>query len=628
MGKHGYILLSLYCILLFGYSLIGGRPLTMHEARLPQTTREMVSSGNWHDWIVPKSGGRPWVERPPLPHWITAAITAPFGGIDTVWKARIPSALAGLFCTLLLASMTSRLFGRQTGILTGFIQATTFEFFSYSWLAEDDIFLALIIYSALAVFVKLEFSDKSYSSHEQETMTLDEGETKRKESINPLGKRPFLVLLLFFLLGLTNMAKGLVFGTVMALIPIAGFLLSTLDWRRIMRYIWLPGWILFALTAAWWPYVAEQLSPGSYDVWHYDLFGRLNKGYLAQPWYYYLENLPGIIAPWTPFCLLGLGVSFMPMLGGDIFKIGHLSRKETGNKVPSIMICAAMTSKRAAQALRFVWAWAVLTIIVFSLSQSKHHHYLLHVTGAWAILGAIGLRWFWEKLANLPKIITNPLIGLVLAIAGLSPLWILKDKLELSTNWLTALSIFIICAVFLLFFAMRARKSALALTAFLLGFAGIAAFFYSFVAPKTDQTIEDTKFLQAVKDHVPADAPLLINAHPRGGMDFFREMFYLPEQTVLLHNETYLMQDKYISKTIYLVDRSSQEQRLAAFGSVTIILQSKHSRREEEHAGKLTLYKIQISKTLKTFPRLPVNPMQAMSREDGPYLNQQLPEKK
>src|SRR5574341_938662 len=72
-----YLLLMGFTLVLFGYSLVSGRPLTMHEARLPQTAREMQITG---DYLFPTSGGRPWLERPPLPHWITiafASITGP-----------------------------------------------------------------------------------------------------------------------------------------------------------------------------------------------------------------------------------------------------------------------------------------------------------------------------------------------------------------------------------------------------------------------------------------------------------------------------------------------------------------------------------------------------------------------
>src|SRR5258708_21920496 len=82
-----YFLLAAFCLLLFGYSMVSGRPLSLHEARLPQTSREMMAN---HDYLVPRSGGRPWLERPPLPHWITIATSAILGQrCDPVWVVRL-----------------------------------------------------------------------------------------------------------------------------------------------------------------------------------------------------------------------------------------------------------------------------------------------------------------------------------------------------------------------------------------------------------------------------------------------------------------------------------------------------------------------------------------------------------
>ena len=64
LGGWGTALLLTYCLLFFGLSLVGGRPLTMHEGVLPETAREMSLD---HDWIIPKNGGRPWMENPPPP---------------------------------------------------------------------------------------------------------------------------------------------------------------------------------------------------------------------------------------------------------------------------------------------------------------------------------------------------------------------------------------------------------------------------------------------------------------------------------------------------------------------------------------------------------------------------------
>src|SRR5882762_9163036 len=99
-------LLTLFCLCLFGYSMFSGRPLSLHEARLPQLSREMMQS---RDWLTPRSGGRAWLERPPLPQWITIAVSAIFRQhSDRVWVVRLPAALAGTLIVLLVASIAAK----------------------------------------------------------------------------------------------------------------------------------------------------------------------------------------------------------------------------------------------------------------------------------------------------------------------------------------------------------------------------------------------------------------------------------------------------------------------------------------------------------------------------------------
>src|SRR5271170_3215629 len=88
-----FFLIAIYSFVLFGFAGISGRPLTMHEARLPQTAREMNKSANW---LLPMSGIRPWLERPPLPHWVVIASMRAFHRDNCEWVVRLPSALMGL----------------------------------------------------------------------------------------------------------------------------------------------------------------------------------------------------------------------------------------------------------------------------------------------------------------------------------------------------------------------------------------------------------------------------------------------------------------------------------------------------------------------------------------------------
>jgi len=71
----------------------------MHEARLPELAREIVQGKS--NWLLPLSGGRPWLERPPLPHWYTAGSMWLFGQTHTEWVARLPAALMGTILVLL-----------------------------------------------------------------------------------------------------------------------------------------------------------------------------------------------------------------------------------------------------------------------------------------------------------------------------------------------------------------------------------------------------------------------------------------------------------------------------------------------------------------------------------------------
>ena len=66
----------------------GSSRLTYHEAFVAQGSREILDSGQW---MFPTIGGLPWLEKPPLPWWLTAALGRVAGGVDET-VARLPSA--------------------------------------------------------------------------------------------------------------------------------------------------------------------------------------------------------------------------------------------------------------------------------------------------------------------------------------------------------------------------------------------------------------------------------------------------------------------------------------------------------------------------------------------------------
>src|SRR2546430_2543586 len=199
--------------------------------------------------------------------------------------------LAGAATVLIAGGLAAAWFGRAIGILSGLILASMYQFTRYSTLAEADMFLCPIVAGVIAMFVRIEFSGAAGSSDSRPSF---------------LGRRAWPVLAFFLLVGLTNLAKGLVFGTVMALVPVAGLLLWNANLAAIRRYVWLWGWLAALTVAAAWPLAVYLRYPDALELWGFDLFGRLRGHYLEEPVWYYPLQLLWVLLPWTPLAILGL----------------------------------------------------------------------------------------------------------------------------------------------------------------------------------------------------------------------------------------------------------------------------------------------------------------------------------
>jgi 4-amino-4-deoxy-L-arabinose transferase-like glycosyltransferase len=568
--------LLLFCTLFFGFSLIGGRPLTMHEGVLPQSAREMYAD---HDWVVPKNGGRPWLESPPLPQWTTVGIASLFGHCDQVWIVRIGPALMGTIAVLLVAWMAAGWYGRGAGICAGLIQATIYEFAQYSWQAEDEIFLCTIVTAAVALFIRCEF-------FQQESAALG--------SRHFFGKRTWGLLAFFVVLGMTNLAKGLIFGTAHVLIPVAGFLLWNLDWRRISFYFWSWGWLAFLAVAAAWPLAAWMRYHDVVDLWFFDHVGRLDGVYeeINQPIYYYLKLYPTILAPWSLLAPLALIV--------------------TRTK--------ALREKYSPE--RFLWCWAILTPLVFSIPHGKHHHYMLHCVAPWAILCAPTLVWLHEKIQAWPARLRNPLNSLAtLALPAVIALWVVRAKLG-GPAWLVpVLSLIVPLAILgIVWGLLHARRQVAAVTLF----ATVALAFcggHWLAGKKFDQSRHDAAFLEQTRKLVGNDKPVAVNTR-LGSLDEFRILFALPDSAIALHNLSFLADEKIPHRDLYVIGRASDAQELSQFGAAEVVLQSVKTRREKSPADRFTLFHLQMAENHPRYSarEVRVSPMQAMQRAEGPWL--------
>jgi len=590
------LILAAYCLLLFGVAIISGRPLTLHECVLPQTARSMFADG---DLVVPKINGRagpasdglpiaPWLESPPLPQWITVALAQPFGRCDSEAIVRIGPVLVATWVVLLTAGMAALFYGRTLGLLAGLVLATTVEMTRYGWLAEDEIYLCGIVTTVVALFVKLEFG-----------MASPTWETRRTGLMGVVdllaGQRSWWLVAFFLTLGATNLVKGLMFGTVMALIPVAGFLLLSLEPRRIAKYVWIWGAVLFLVVMFAWPLAAYRRYPDAYDVWYFDLFGRLKGTYreINEPIWYYPVNLLWMLLPWTLVVPLGL----------------WRTRQ------------AAWSNRVSPE--RFLWCWAFLVPCVFSIPGGKHHHYLLHALAPWAILGALGVQQLRILAAAWPRWLTHPAVnacayGLPVGVA----LVVFKDKVPGPAWFPWALMTAIPGIAALVAWSIRDTRAVRAaiVTFTLLWGCYVAGHFHA--AQYIDSNRHDVAFLKSVRARAQAESlPVLVDM---SGNCFHGMMglFYLPGDTQLLHNLSFLGASEISVPEVLLVAMASLQEELAGWGSVEALETSQRVPRGRSARDRLTLFRLKFDPTLARVParEIRVSPMQAMNRVAGPYL--------
>lgn len=501
-----YALMSCYCLLLFCFPIFYNRTFSSHETVGCVSIREMRLDG---DWVIPHYGGRPWLERPPLPFWLTQPFVTVLGDYSPVY--RLPPLLVALGCVLLLGWMASVWFGRETGILAGLALATVREFTHYSTAPESDMFLCGIVTSAMALFVSLEFVRFSR----------------------------WTLLAFFVVAGLANLVKGLFFGDLMIFLPIVAYLLWGSDrLERLRRYVWLPGWVAFGVAAGTWATLAYLRYPDIVDLWKSDYIGRYNRGYMQEPAWYYLVHLPWVLFPWTISAAIGLLCTWRKAL------------------------CEGRTPER------FVWCWALVPIAFFSIPQGKHHHYLLHLIAPWAVLAAIGVVRFWERVLSWQSTLT--VRGVL--IAGF--------VVALPLHWLGH-------AVYPLL---------------------------------QNRYADDRQFVARVQAELP-DAATLVVLDDVGPLDASWMLYYLDGRAQLLHNVTFLRDEKW-GTTVHVVTRRCYESQLREYGETKVLFESAHSRDESQGIeARFGLYEVRLRADLARV-RGPVyfSPMQATGRAAGPVM--------
>jgi 4-amino-4-deoxy-L-arabinose transferase-like glycosyltransferase len=566
-----YAILLVVSLLSLGYPLVHPRTLTSHETTHCQNVVEMLASG---DWIIPTYGGRPWLERPPLPHWCTGLFAMLFGTGERGME--IGSMVAGFVSVVLVARLTALWYGRKMALLAAAVLVTQREFVQYATGAEADIFLSLLVLIAAALFIELEFVHRPADPRETQGLC---------------GPRPRLVLFFVLATALTNLAKGPLFGTFFVALPLVGFFLWNGDWPGFRRYLWAWGLFAYVVVGAAWPLAAYLRYPDVVDLWHSDFGGRWNQGYIGEPWWYYAHALPWNLAPWTLCGFIGLAAT------------------------------ARAAFREGGRAERYLCCWAILPVLLLSVFQGKHHHYLLPIMAPWAVLGAVGAASLWEAFGRASRWLRHPatgflLVGVPLAIAS----YFGGRRLD-GPAWLPQLLLVVglACGGWL-WLSLRQSRPQWASAGVVLLVIFLSHMILGLRVAYHDRMRDDREFIEACKTLTPADRPVLVmgDKHPLNASWF---LFYLRERAKFVHNHTFLRDDRLPAREVYVIDHHFNRAALEDYGTVDIVTESRFTKGEQSPEDRWTLYRVRFRQDLERVPGLArISPMQATGRAFGPYL--------
>ncbi len=255
-------------------------PLTdTTEARFGEMARKMVESA---DWLVPQHDyGVPYLAKPPLAFWFSAAGIATFGDGEFGPRAFILLATLG-FCAFLYCAMR-RWFGSVAALTALIVMSTSVLFFIAASAVMTDMLLTICVTGALLCF------------------------WERKQ-----GGAVWAEVGLYVALGLGLLVKGPL-AVVLALAPIAVWCVATGQARAVWRrFAWVKGAALALAIALPWYVAAELRNPGflRYFIvgehiqrflvpgWNGDLYGRAHDVPHGTIWLFFLIGaLPwGVLA--------------------------------------------------------------------------------------------------------------------------------------------------------------------------------------------------------------------------------------------------------------------------------------------------------------------------------------------
>jgi len=307
------------------------------EGRYAEIPREMLATG---DWVTPRLNGLLYFEKPPLFYWAVAISFRILG--ETEFAARLPNQLASVAMVLLAAGFAARRWGARTGLLAGVVTGSSLLVFVMARIVTIDPMLSLSLSGAAFAFAAF-----------QEAEQRGDVRSARRALLG-----------LHVACAAAVMLKGLI-GIVLPGGAILVFTALSGRWRLVPK-LFSPGpLLLFLLLVVPWHVEMARRHPDFLNFYfvheHFDRFARSGHRRGGSPFYFVAVLLAGFV-PWT-----GFFGRFR-----ETFPLRLLAFRERGTE-------------------SFLWTWALLVFLFFSVSRSKLIPYLEPIWPALAVLLACGI---------------------------------------------------------------------------------------------------------------------------------------------------------------------------------------------------------------------------------------------
>lgn len=276
--EHNALLLLLSVSALMLLLGLGSRELWGPETRWANIALQMIQSG---DYLDPYLMGSPYYDKPLPSYWLITAAAGLTGGLNH-WSLRLSSVIAAWLSIWLVYLIGERLFRKDTGLIAGWMLASTFYFVFWGRVATADILTVCGLLAAIWWYWR-----------------------------GPDDTRLSRYCVFFLLLAVTSLLKGLI-GFILPGLVLLPHLLSEQRWKRHLN-VRLGMAVVMAAAVYLLPFVLSHVyGTATYGQSGLALVLRENVVRFFQPFdnlgpvYTYLIYLPVYTLPWAPFWLVGL----------------------------------------------------------------------------------------------------------------------------------------------------------------------------------------------------------------------------------------------------------------------------------------------------------------------------------